>query len=219
MPLPPDPMKLHPVDGQERVVFLKPLVSDPRIEVGEYTYYDDPRDPRAFERDAFLYAHGPERLLIGRYCAIASGVRFLMPGGNHADLGPSTFPFGIFGAAWSDTMDLVMAAPSRGDTVVGNDVWLGYQALVLPGVEIGHGAVVAAASVVAGDVPPYAIVAGNPARVVRTRFEPDDVERLLRAAWWDWPVELITQHARTIMAGDPAEIERIAATAEDTSKR
>lgn len=208
----PDPTQLHPVHGQKRVVFLKPLVTDPRIEVGEYTYYDDPDDPQAFERDAFLYGHGPERLVIGRYCAIASKVRFLMSGGNHADLGPSTFPFGIFGEPWAErTMDLVMSAPSRGDTVVAHDVWLGYSALVMPGVSIGSGAVVAAGSVVAADVPPYAIVAGNPARVVRRRYEDDDVDRLLRAAWWDWPVELVTEHARTIMAGEPAELERIAA--------
>jgi virginiamycin A acetyltransferase len=208
----PDPTVLHPVAGQDRVVYLKPLVTDPRIEVGEYTYYDDPDDALGFERNAFLYGYGPERLIIGRYCAIAAGVRFVMPGANHADLGPSTFPFGIFGEPWAElTMDLVMGAPSRGDTVVGNDVWLGYQALVLPGVTIGHGAVVAAASVVASDVPPYAIVGGNPARVIRRRYEDEDVERLLRAAWWDWPVELVTEHARTIMSGTPAELERIAA--------
>src|SRR5918996_5990422 len=139
-----DPMVLHPVAGQRRVVFLKPLVRHPNVEVGEYTYYDDPDDPLAFGREAVLYAHGPERLVIGRFCAIASGVRFVLPGANHADLGPSTFPFGIFGAGWADTMDLVMSAPSRGDTVVGHDVWFGYQALVLPGVSIGHGAVIAA---------------------------------------------------------------------------
>ena len=208
----PDPKVLHPVAGHDRVVYLRPLVTDPRIEVGEYTYYDDADDPLGFERKAFLYAVGPERLIIGRYCAIASGVRFLMPGANHADLGPSTFPFGIFGEPWAErTMDLVMGAPSRGDTVVGNDVWLGYQALVLPGVTIGHGAIVAAASVVAADAPPNAIVGGNPARVIRRRYEDHDVERLLRAAWWDWPVELVTEHARTIMSGAPEELERIAA--------
>jgi len=205
----PDPKVLHPVEGQDRVVYLRPLVTDPRIEVGEYTYYDDPDEALAFERKAVLYAYGPERLIIGRYCAIASGVRFVMPGANHADLGPSTFPFGIFGPPWDVTMDLVMGAPSRGDTVVGNDVWLGYQALVLPGVTIGHGAVVAAASVVASDVPPYAIVGGNPARVIRQRYGDEDVERLLRAAWWDWPVELVTENARTIMSGTPEELERI----------
>jgi virginiamycin A acetyltransferase len=204
-------MTLHPVSGQERVVFLKPLVRNPQIQVGEYTYYDDPDAALEFERDAFLYGYGPERLIIGRYCAIASGVRFIMSGANHADLGPSTFPFGIFGGIWAErTMDLVMSAESRGDTVVGNDVWLGYRALVMPGVAIGDGAVVAAASVVTSDVPPYAIVGGNPARVLRRRFEDDEIERLLRAAWWDWPVELVTEHARAIMAGEPAELERIA---------
>ena len=208
----PDPTRLHPVRGHERVVFLKALVTDPRIEVGEYTYYDDPDDATAFERRAVLYGFGPERLVIGRFCAIGAGVRFLMPGANHADLGPSTFPFGIFGEPWAArTMDLVMGAPSRGDTIVGHDVWLGYQALVLPGVTIGHGAVVAAASVVSADVAPYAIVAGNPARVVRRRYEDGDVERLLRAAWWDWPIELVTEHARAIMSGTPAELARIAA--------
>jgi virginiamycin A acetyltransferase len=212
MPLPaPDPTVLHPIAGQERVVFLRPLVKSAKVEVGEYTYYDSPGDPLAFERDAVLYAFGPDRLIIGRFCAIASGVRFLMAGANHADVGPSTFPFGVFGRPWDTTMDIVMSAPSRGDTVVGNDVWLGYSALVLPGVTIGHGAAVAAGSVVARDVPPYAVVAGNPARVVRLRFSEEDVERLLRAAWWNWPIELVTEHARAIMTGTPAELERIAA--------
>jgi virginiamycin A acetyltransferase len=212
MPVPaPDPAVLHPVTGQERVVFLRPLVRSANVEVGEYTYYDCYGDPLAFERDAVLYAFGPERLIIGRFCAIASGVRFLMPGANHADVGPSTFPFGIFGPPWDTTMDIVMSAPSRGDTIVGHDVWLGCSALVLPGVTIGDGAVIAAASVVARDVPPYAMVAGNPARVIRSRFSDEDIERLLRAAWWNWPIELVTEHARTIMAGTAVELERIAA--------
>ena len=107
-------------------------------------------------------------------------------------------------------MDLVMGAPSRGDTVVGNDVWLGHRVLVMPGVTIGHGAIVAAASVVVSDIPPYAIAGGNPAHVIRRRYDDEDVERLLHAAWWDWPVELVTEHARTIMSGTPAELEQIA---------
>jgi virginiamycin A acetyltransferase len=198
------------VTGQDRVVFLKPLVRSPNVEVGDYSYYDHPEAAVAFERDAVLYAFGPERLVIGRFCAIAAGVRFLLPGANHAERGPSTFPFGIFGGAWASTMDLVLGAASKGDTTVGHDVWLGYQALVLPGVTIGPGAVIAAASVVTVDVPPYAIVAGNPARVVRRRFPDEEVQQLLDAAWWDWPVPLITEHARTIMAGRPAELLRIA---------
>src|SRR3954452_12233817 len=213
MPLPlpaPDAKVLHPIAGQRRVVSLRPLAQGANVEVGEYTYYDSDGDPLAFERDAVRYAFGPERLIIGRFCAIAAGVRFLMPGANHADRGPSTFPFGIFGPPWDTTMDIVMSAPSRGDTIVGHDVWLGYSALVLPGVTIGDGAVVAAASVVAHDVPPYAIVAGNPARLVRSRFSADEVDRLLRAAWCNWPIELVSEHARTIMAGTVAELEQIA---------
>jgi virginiamycin A acetyltransferase len=207
----PDPNQLHPLPTTDRVVFLKAVVTSDKIEVGDYSYYDDPGDPTAWERENVLYAYGPERLVIGRYCALAEGSRFVMAGANHAMLGPSTFPFGIFGGTWADTtMDLVMGAPSRGDTVVGHDVWLGYRVLVMPGVTIGHGAVVAAGSVVVGDIPPYAIAGGNPARVLRMRYEPGDVERLLRAAWWDWPVELVTAHARTIMSGTPAELEAIA---------
>jgi virginiamycin A acetyltransferase len=207
----PDPNQVHPLPHTDRVVFLKPVVTSEKIEVGDYSYYDDPVDPTAFEQNNVLYAYGPERLVIGRYCALAEGVRFVMSGANHPMLGPSTFPFGIFGGDWAETtMDLVMSAPSRGDTVVGNDVWLGYRALVMPGVTIGDGAIVAAASVVTSDIPPYAIAGGNPARVLRMRYDEGDVARLLRAAWWDWPVELVTQHARAIMSGTPEELERIA---------
>jgi virginiamycin A acetyltransferase len=216
MPLPPDaipdPMAVHPMEGQSRIVFLRPLVqASPNVSVGEYTYFDDPDAPEEFEQRNVLYAYGPERLEIGRYCALASGVRFIMPGANHAMLGPSTFPFGIFGGVWGETtMDLVLGAESRGNTVVGSDVWLGYRAVVMPGVTIGHGAVVAAGSVVVGDVPPYAIAGGNPARVLRIRYPDSEVDALLRAAWWDWPVALVTEHARAIMAGTPAELEAVA---------
>jgi virginiamycin A acetyltransferase len=207
----PDPELLHPIGAHPRVIFLKPLVQSPNIIVGDYTYYDDPDDPAGFERNNVLYAFGPERLIIGKYCALATGVRFIMAGGNHPSAGVSTFPFAIFGGEWAErTTDLIYDLPSRGDTVVGNDVWFGYRALVMPGVTIGDGAIVAAGAVVSRDVPPYGIVAGNPARVVRARFDDAAVERLLRSAWWDWPVELVTAHARTIMAGTPAEVERIA---------
>jgi virginiamycin A acetyltransferase len=207
----PDPTVLRPRPDLERVVFLKPLVTSPRIQVGEYTYFDDPDDATGFETRNVLYAYGPERLVIGRYCAIAAGTRFIMAGADHLMTGVSTFPFTLFGDDWAErTLDLLTGMPSRGDTVVGNDVWFGYGATVMPGVHVGDGAVVAARAVVTADVPPYAIVGGNPARVIRRRFADADVDRLLRAAWWDWPVELVTEHARTIMAGTPAEIERIA---------
>lgn len=208
----PDPTTVHPLPAHDRVVFLKPLVTSPTIVVGEYTYYDDPDGAEEFETRNVLYAYGAERLLIGRYCAIATGTRFLMAGAEHPTMGVSTFPFTMFGGEWTErTLDLVTAMPSRGDTVVGNDVWFGYGSTVLPGVRIGDGAIIAAGAVVTADVPPYTIVGGSPARPIRQRFSDDDVDLLLRAAWWDWPVELVTQHARTIMSGAPADIARIAA--------
>ena len=208
----PDPTTRHPLPAHERVVFLKPLVSSPRIVVGEYTYYDDPDGATEFEHRNVLYAYGTEQLVIGRYCAIAAGTRFLMAGAEHPTMGVSTYPFTMFGGEWAGrTLDIVMGMPSRGDTVVGNDVWFGYQVTVMPGVRIGDGAIIAAGAVVTADVPPYTIVGGNPARAIRQRFADHDVEALRRAAWWDWPVDLVTDHARTIMAGTPAEIARIAA--------
>ncbi|PYC65713.1 acetyltransferase [Micromonospora arborensis] len=207
----PDPMAVHPLPAHERMVFLKPLVTSPKIVVGEYTYYDDPDGATGFEHRNVLYGYGPERLIIGKYCAIATGARFLMAGADHPTMGVSTFPFTIFGGEWTErTLDIVTAMPSRGDTVVGNDVWFGYQATVMPGVRIGDGAIIAAGAVVTADVPPYTIVGGNPAKAIRRRFEEADIDRLRRAAWWDWPVDLVTEHTRTIMAGTPADIEHIA---------
>lgn len=207
----PDPMTLHPVPAHERVVFLKPLVSSPKIDVGEYTYYDDPDSAAEFEHRNVLYAYGPERLVIGKYCAIATGTRFLMAGAEHPTVGVSTYPFTMFGGEWAaKTLDVVTGLPSRGDTVIGNDVWFGYQATVMPGVTIGDGAIVATGAVVTADVPPYTIVGGNPAKVIRRRFDDADVEVLRRAAWWNWPAGLVTEHARVIMAGTPADIARIA---------
>lgn len=207
-----DPSVLHPLPEHERVVFLKPLITSPSIEVGEFTYYDDPDAATEFERRNVLYAYGPEKLVIGRFCAVASGTRFLMAGAEHPTMGVSTYPFTMFGGEWADrTLDLVTAMPSRGDTVVGNDVWFGYGATVMPGVRIGDGAIIAAGAVVTADVPPYTVVGGNPARPIRQRYSDAEVALLLEAAWWDWPVDVITRHVRTIMAGTPAEIGAIAA--------
>ncbi|MFF7456045.1 CatB-related O-acetyltransferase [Kitasatospora sp. NPDC008115] len=195
---------------QPRVVLLRPLVTSPLIEVGEFTYYDDPDDPAAFETRNVLYHYGPERLVIGRYCALGTGVRFIMNGANHRVDGPSTFPFPIMGGEWAAHFDLLTGLPNRGDTVVGNDVWLGNGVTVMPGVRIGHGAIVATASVVTTDVPDYGIVAGNPARLIRHRYSDEDIARLLAIAWWDWPTEHITQHVRTIMSGTVEELEAAA---------
>lgn len=202
----PDPNTLHPMAGQPRVVLLKPLVTSPLIEVGEYSYYDDPVAATDFETVNVLYHYGPEKLVIGRFCAIATGVRFIMNGANHRMDGPSTFPFPTLGGDWSAHVDLLTELPNRGDTVLGNDVWLGYGVTVMPGVRIGHGAIVAAGSVVTRDIPDYAVAGGNPARVLRKRYTDNDIARLLSVAWWDWPAERIGEHVRMLMAGNVDEL-------------
>lgn len=209
----PDPTRLHPSSRPEltNVVLLRAQVTSELIEVGEFTYHDDEGSGVPFESGNVHYLYGPQRLIIGRFTAIGPGVEILMPGGNHPMVGPSTYPFTMFGGQWTErTMDTFRSIEPLPDTRIGNDVWLGRQATVLPGVRIGDGAVVGARAVVTKDVAPYAVVAGNPARHVRTRFSPDDVTTLLRARWWDWPVWAITDHAATIMGGSVAEISHLA---------
>ncbi len=203
----PDPGVVRPVVGVERVVLLKPLVRSSLVEVGEFSYYDDPVDPEAFETKNVLYHYGPERLVIGKYCALGEGTTFVMNGANHRMDGPSTFPFPIMGGAWAEHFELITGLPGRGDTVVGNDVWFGYGATVMPGVRIGDGAIIAARSVVVDDVPAYGIVGGNPAKLIRKRFAEEEIARLLAVAWWDWPVEKVTRNVRQIMAGRVDELE------------
>ncbi|MBF6175767.1 CatB-related O-acetyltransferase [Nocardia blacklockiae] len=197
--------------GQPRVVLLRPLITSPLIEAGDFSYYDDPDDATAFETRNVLYHYGPEKLIIGKFCALATGVRFIMNGANHRMDGPSTFPFPTMGGAWSEHIDLLTDLPNRGDTVLGNDVWLGNGVTVLPGVRIGHGAIVAAGSVVTRDVPDYAVVGGNPARLIRTRYSESDIARLLAVAWWDWPLDHLTAHVRAVMSGSVDDLEAAAA--------
>jgi virginiamycin A acetyltransferase len=209
----PDPAVRHPLPGHPRVVFLKAVVDRPNIVVGDFSYYDDPVAPERFQDDCVLHHYDflGDRLVIGRYVAVASGVRFVMNGANHAMTGFSTFPFGIFGDGWEKDFDFeTIRAGLKGDTVVGDDVWIGMEALVMPGVTIGPGAIVAARSVVARDVPPYAIVAGNPARVVRLRFPEAVIDELLAIAWWNWPVEKVTRNLKAIMGADLDALRRAA---------
>jgi virginiamycin A acetyltransferase len=207
-PFDPSPMKGHP-----RVCFLKAVVDRPNIEVGDYTYYDDPDEPHRFAEKCVLYHFDfiGDRLVIGRFTAIAAGVRFIMNGANHAMSGLSTYPFQIFGHGWEEGFDPAdLTAGFRGDTVVGNDVWIGMEAVIMPGARIGDGAIVGARAVVSGAVPPYAIVAGNPARVVRLRFDENTIARLLAIKWWDWPAEKISRNVNLLRGGEVEALERAA---------
>ncbi|KAI9133012.1 Vat family streptogramin A O-acetyltransferase [Acaryochloris sp. CCMEE 5410] len=199
----PDPTVVHPMAGFPQICFIKNTVTNPNIVIGDYTYYDDPVDSENFERNV-LY-HFPfvgDKLIIGKFCALSRGIRFIMNGANHKMSGFSTFPFEIFGKDWQRITPQGNEYPYKGDTIIGHDVWIGYEAVIMPGIKIGDGAIVAAQSVVTKDVPPYTIVGGNPATVIRQRFPDSVVQALLGIAWWNWDIETITANLEKIVGAD-----------------
>jgi virginiamycin A acetyltransferase len=198
-----DPKDKHPMKGFPQICFIQNTVTNPNIIIGDYTYYDDPEDSEDFERNV-LY-HFPfigDRLVIGKFCALARGVKFIMNGANHKLDGFSTYPFQIFGNGWEKVMPQPGALPYKGDTVIGNDVWMGYETTIMPGVQVGDGAIIAAKSVVVSHVPHYTVVGGNPARPIRQRFDDEVIQSLLAIAWWDWSIEKITRNLEKIVAAD-----------------
>jgi virginiamycin A acetyltransferase len=198
----PDPRIAHPMVGFPQICFIKNTVNHPQIQIGDYTYYDDPEDSENFERNVlYLFPFVGDRLIIGKFCAIAQGVKFIMNGANHNLAGFSTYPFAIFGSSWKDIAPQSQESVSKGDTVVGNDVWIGYEAVIMPGVRVGDGAIIAARSVVTKDVEPYAIVGGNPAQLFK-RFSEAVIEELMSIAWWDWDIEKITRNLDKIVSVD-----------------
>lgn len=200
----PSPDTLYPIEGMTRTCFLKNIIKSPQIMVGDYTYYDDPEDIYNFERNVlYLFEFMQDKLIIGKFCQIATGVRFIMNGANHAMGGISTYPFKVFGKAWSD---VPMNVASKGDTVIGNDVWFGNSITIMQGVHIGNGAIVGTNALVTKDVEPYTIVGGNPAQVIRKRYDEETIQFLQELAWWDWPIEKITQHLPAITIGDLAAL-------------
>jgi virginiamycin A acetyltransferase len=208
---------LHPLtfpDGtlHRDMVHLARAIDHPNITAGDYSYANDFDPPAAGGWAArlapYLYPGAPERLVIGRFCQIAHGVRFVTASANHAAGGISTYPFAVFDPSTLEAMKAGMGPLP--DTVIGNDVWIGHGALILPGVRIGDGAIIGAGAVVAGDVAPYAVVAGNPARVIRHRFPPETVARLLALAWWDWPLAAIRDALPALAGADCAALERAA---------
>ncbi len=217
MPAPfPPAHTAHPLtlpDGTTHpgTVFLKPLIDHPRIEVGDFTYASafEPPEDWAAHLAPYLYPQSAERLIMGKYCQIADGVVFITSSANHRRDGFSTYPFAIFQSDFDSGRPSLPQGPGP-DTVIGHDVWIGKEARILPGAQIGDGVIVGACAVVGGEVPPYSVVAGNPGRVVRRRFDEATIERLLAVAWWTWPMDRILHHEAAICGADLLALEAAA---------
>ena len=202
MPL-PDPLTRHPIPGWKGTAFLKAIVDHPLVEVGDYSYYDDSRGPEHFLARCVRYHFDfiGDRLIIGKFVAIAQAAQFIMNGANHPMGGFSTFPFQMFGFEGAPAMT-PEGLGHRGDTVIGNDVWIGREAVIMPGVAIGDGAIIGTRAQVSRDVPPYAVVVGNPGKVVKLRFPPEVVSALLAIRWWDWDADKISRNLTLIAGAD-----------------
>ncbi len=192
----PNPNTVFPLENYDRLCFLKNIIKNPNIEIGDFTYYDDFEDVHNFEKNVkYHFDFTGDKLIIGKFCMIASGVTFIMNGANHLTDAISTYPFAIFGNGWENAME-GKSYPTKGDTIIGNDVWIGYNATIMAGVKIGDGAIIATNSTVTKDVEPYTIVGGNPANKIKKRFSPDHIEKLLKLKWWNWDLEKITQNLK-----------------------
>ena len=202
----PDKNLKFPLENYDRLCFLKNIVKNPNIVVGDYTYYDDFESVDNFEKNVkYLFDFVGDKLIIGKFCMIASDVTFIMNGANHLSDAITSFPFAIFGKDWSNAME-GKEYPNKGNIVIGNDVWIGYGATIMPGVTIGDGAIVASKSVVTKDVEPYSIVGGNPAKEIRKRFSKEEIKELLELKWWDWPIEKITENVHSLTGNNLKEL-------------
>lgn len=194
----PDKHKKFPLQNYHRLCFLKNIVKRPNIIVGDYTYYDDFENVENFENNVkYHFDFVGDKLIIGKFCMIASDVKFIMNGANHLTDALSTYPFAVFGNGWEHAMD-GKSYPQKGDISIGNDVWIGYNATIMAGVTIGDGAIIATNSTVIKDVEPYTIVGGNPAKVIKKRFNSNTISKLLDLKWWDWEIEKITKHLQDL---------------------
>lgn len=204
----PLPDTLYPLGEESGIVFLKNMVKNPNIVVGDYTYYHDFKDPQSFEENVlYHFDFIGDKLIIGKFCSIAYGAKFIMNGGNHRTDWFTNYPFPIFGNGWETAMP--DSWPNKGDTIIGNDVWIGYGATIMPGVKIGDGVIVAAGSIVTCDAEPYSVVGGNPAKLIRKRFDDSTIDELLRIRWWDWSKDKITKNVGLICAADIENLKKV----------
>ena len=205
-----DPKKLYPRPGDKQTVYLKNVITDPAITVGDYTMYNDfVNDPVGFEKNNVLY-HYPinrDRLIIGKFCSIACGAKFLFNSANHTLSSLSTYPFPLFFEEWGlEKRNVAESWDNKGDIVLGNDVWIGYEAVIMAGVTIGDGAIIGARAVVTKDVPPYTVAGGIPAKPIKKRYPEETIAALSELKWWDWPENRIAQNLHAIQAGQLNEL-------------
>ena len=206
----PNPNVLYPNEAIKSVCYIKNAITRSNIIVGDYTYYDDIAGAEKFEEHVtHHYEFLGDKLIIGKFCAIAKGVEFIMNGANHRMCSVTTYPFNIMGHGWEKCTPNLEDLPLKGDTVVGNDVWIGQNVTIMPGVKIGDGAIIAANSVVAKDVPPYTIVGGNPCRFIQKRFDDEMITYLLNLKWWEWSAEKIFKSLEILCSGDMNKIKNI----------
>lgn len=197
------PVKLPDGSAWPHTIFLKNFINHPNIQIGDYTYFNDFRLPVDDVRQLLVpYMHqgAPEQLIIGKFVQLAHGVQFITSSANHQMDGFSTYPFTVFGEPWSKNYEAKW--PNKGDTIIGNDVWIAHEALIMPAVSIGDGAIIASRSVVTKDVLPYSIVAGNPAKVIRQRYDDKTIAMLLEIKWWNWPIDKINQNIAALVGSD-----------------
>lgn len=207
----PDPQNPYPMIGQKRVCYIKNIIKNPNIIIGDYTYYDDPDGAENFEKNVlYHYSFYGDKLIIGKFCAIATGVKFIMNEANHKLTSFTSYPFSIFQNGWEKVTLKMEDLPFKGDTIIGNDVWIGYESLFMPGVKIGDGAIIAAKSVVTKDVPPYAIVGGSPAHIIKLRFNESVIKLLLKIKWWDWDIQKITHNLEILTNNNISELKSLA---------
>jgi virginiamycin A acetyltransferase len=198
----PNKNQAFPLSNYNRLCFLKNIITNPNIIIGDYTYYDDFEDVNNFEKNVkYHFDFIGDKLIIGKFCMIASDVTFIMNGANHLTSAISAYPFAIFGNDWQNAMD-GKTYPVKGDTIIGNDVWIGYKATIMPGIKIGDGAIIASNATVNKDVAPYSMVGGNPATEIRKRFNEDQINRLLALKWWDWEIDKITENVGVLTGMD-----------------
>ena len=206
----PNPNAIFPNPKIPSLCFIKNVIKNPNIIIGEYTYYDDIDGAENFESHVtHHYDFIGDKLIIGKFCAIAKGIEFIMSGANHRIDSITTYPFNIMGNGWEKSAPSLSDLKLKGDTIIGNDVWIGQNVTILPAVHIGDGAIIGANSVVAKDIPPYSVAAGNPCEVKRKRFDEDLIEYLLKIKWWNWDAEKIFKNMEALCSGDLSKIKNI----------